>query len=90
MTFIAVKHCGYLATHWRLQIYFDVLNEFLARTPSKVPSVYVGVRHIAPAGNDVCMLCPGGEPEANKHVAHIDFIVLVGDPETEQYMTMVS
>ncbi len=90
MTFIAVKHCGYLAKHWRLQIYFDILNEFLARTPSKVPGMFVEVRHNSPAGSDVCLLCPGGEPEANKYVAEITFIVPAGVPETEEYMTMVS
>ena len=52
--------------------------------------MYAGVRHNSPAGSDVCMLCPGGEPETNKYVAEITFIVRAGVPETEEYMTMVS
>ncbi len=73
----------------RFQIYFDVIAEFLARTPSKVPSLYVGVRHITPRGSDVCLLCPGGEPQINKYDAEFEFVVRGGDPEFGEYVTTV-
>ncbi len=77
--------CSYIL----LQIYFDVIAEFLARSPSKVPVLHFLVRHISPPGSDVCLLCPGGEPQTNKYDAEIEFIFHPDDPEAKEFVTMV-